>query len=116
MALAALIIRRHPPELKHLVLANSLPAMYLWDEAESKLLEPMPTWVKEGLGRNPTDPEFRRALDAMQAVHACRIQPFPPEFTRSIDASYGPTSDRTVINAMYAQHHFFSCCCADPSL
>jgi proline-specific peptidase len=97
---AALVLRRHPAGLKHLVLGNSLPSMKLWDEAEGRLMTAFPDWVKEGLGKPQADPAFRRALDAVHAVHAVRVQPFPPEFVRSIDASYGPTADRTVLEAM----------------
>jgi proline-specific peptidase len=100
MLSSALVIRRHPPGLKHLILANCLAAKDLWTASECELMLKFSQEVLDGLEKPTTDPEFLKALYTVQGKHGCTVQPFPEDFKRSLEACYGPNGDTTVINAM----------------
>ena len=95
------LLRRAPRGLKHLVLANSLASMALWDTSEAQLVARFPQDVQEDLQMEKTDRvRFRAALDKFYAVHAVAVTPMPLEFTRSLDFQLGEDGDSTVSTAM----------------
>ncbi|TFY59299.1 hypothetical protein EVG20_g7843 [Dentipellis fragilis] len=96
-------IRRQPQGLKHLVLADSLPSMALWNQSNMQLLQPFPQEIKEGIMAGLSDPDrYHKALLVYHAEHGCRIKPFPAEFLYTLDQVRPDVGDITVSKAMFS--------------
>jgi proline-specific peptidase len=95
-------VRRQPPGLRHLVLANSLTAMALWNRSVGERIATMPKDVQEKIAGGPSDVDtFLEGMLAMYAQYGCRTKPIRPELLESLDWEYSKTKgDRTVNNAM----------------
>ncbi|KAJ7165692.1 proline-specific peptidase [Mycena crocata] len=96
------IVRRQPPGLRYLVLANALASAKLRNEAISRLRPALPEDVQailkkhEGEGTTKSD-EYKAAMMVFWAKHGCKVQPFPAEFLHSIRLT---DEDPTVLEAM----------------
>jgi len=92
-------VRRQPVGLKHLVLTNALASVGLYREAQSKLLETFPEWVREGMAAGIKDTRKYPALKEFYAKHVCNVSPWPEEVTDSFDQVYTEKGDATVMSA-----------------
>jgi len=96
------IVRRQPPGLRCLVLANTLASSKLRNEALARLRPGLPEDVQATLKRHEEagttkSAEYKAAMMVFYGKHGCRLQPFPPEFLHSISL---PDEDPTVLDAM----------------
>jgi hypothetical protein len=59
-----------------------------WYKSRAQQAKEFPQWVQDavkgGPGANPS-PEFAKAMEAIRAVHGCRLNPQPPEYVYSMD-------------------------------
>ncbi|KAL6299313.1 proline iminopeptidase [Sparassis latifolia] len=93
-------VRRQPPGLRHIIIADSLAASSLWNQSNMQLLQDMPKDVQEGMAGGMKDPtKFRAALAQFHAVHGCTAKPFPKELAYSFDQVFGENGDPTVATA-----------------
>ncbi|KAJ7733258.1 proline-specific peptidase [Mycena maculata] len=96
------IVRRRPPGLRRLVLANTLANAKLRNESLTRLRPGLPEDVQatlkkhEQMGTTKSE-EYKAAMMVFWAKHGCRLQPFPAEFLHSITL---PDEDSTVLDAM----------------
>ncbi|KAI0749647.1 proline-specific peptidase [Daedaleopsis nitida] len=95
---AEFVLRRHPPGLRRLVIANSPASIALWRQSFAELLQAFPQDVKDAMERGPDgDREGHyNAILKVYAVHGCRVQPFPEELVKTVASTYGVEADRTV--------------------
>lgn len=103
------IIRNRPEVagLRHLVVSNSLASIKDWLAANSQQLALFPEDVQASIkaGRNADVVAYRDALIKFNAVHCCRVTPFPKEVVYTFDQNHGIDADRSVTNAMYAEFY-----------
>ena len=93
-------VRRQPPGLRKLVLADSLAASSLWNQSNAQLVQSFPKEVQEGLMGGLENPEaFQAALREFHAHHGCLVKPLPAEFLYSLDQVFGENGDMTVATA-----------------
>ncbi|KAJ7434631.1 proline-specific peptidase [Mycena galericulata] len=96
------IVRRQPPGLRRLVLSSVLASAKLRNEKLARLRPGLPEDVQaafkkhEAAGTTKSE-EYKAAMMVFWAKHACRLQPFPPEFLHSINLA---DEDPTVLDAM----------------
>ncbi|KAJ7641591.1 proline-specific peptidase [Roridomyces roridus] len=99
-----LIVRRKPPGLRCLVLANALANGKLYAESFARLCLGLPEDVQATLKRHQEagttkSAEYKAAMMGFWAKHGCRVQPFPPDFLHSLEYS---NDNSTVSDAMMA--------------
>lgn len=99
---------RQPPLLKALVIANSPASMALWKAAALALRRELPSEVQAALdyheAAHSTDSDdYRAATEVFYARHVCRVQPMPPEVSRTFAAI---DADPTVYHAMNGPTEF----------
>lgn len=93
-------VRKQPPGLKRLILADSLAASSLWNQSNMQLLQAFPEDVQQGFAAGMKDPpKFWAALQKFHAVHGCIVNPFPTEFRYTMEQVFGPDGDPTVATA-----------------
>ncbi|KAJ7484282.1 proline-specific peptidase [Mycena latifolia] len=96
------IVRRQPRGLRRLVLANALASAKLRNEAIARIRPGLPEDVQASLKQHEAagttkSAEYKAAMMVFYAKHACRLQPFPPEFLYSIGLA---DEDPMVLDAM----------------
>ncbi|KAF8960222.1 proline iminopeptidase [Flammula alnicola] len=102
---AEFAVQKQPTGLKHLILTNSLAASSLWNKSNMQLLQGFPQDVQEGIAAGMKDPaKFSAALEKYYAVHGCTVNPFPKEYTATLDTLFGPNGDLTVASAPILQN------------
>ena len=77
-----------PKGLKSLVISDSPASMELWVQEANKLREELPPEIQKTLleheaAGTTTSKEYTTAMMEFYARHVCRVQPMPPEVTRS---------------------------------
>ncbi|GBE89279.1 proline iminopeptidase [Sparassis latifolia] len=93
-------VRRQPPGLRRLILADSLPSSSLWNKSTAQLIYTMPKEVQEGMACGLKNPRrFKAALAQFHAQYCCTTKPFPKELAHSFDLVFGPHGDPTVAHA-----------------
>ncbi|RDX56731.1 proline iminopeptidase [Lentinus brumalis] len=93
-------VRRQPRGLQKLILADSLPAIDLWNASNAQLVQTFPKEVQEGLMGGMKDPKaFQGALREFHAHYGCLVKPLPAEFIYSLDQVFGENGDPTVASA-----------------
>jgi pimeloyl-ACP methyl ester carboxylesterase len=93
--IAEFAVRRKPQGLRHLVLADSLSSMAVYNAGWDRLVsaEGMPAGVKEGISKGFADlPVFKAALFEFFAIHGCRIKPLPEDFIMGIEPGFVNTA------------------------
>ncbi|KAF5346296.1 hypothetical protein D9758_011529 [Tetrapyrgos nigripes] len=106
---AEFIVRRRqlrppaPTGLRKLVLTNCLASASLRNAAIRSLRQKLPKDVLKTLqfheeAGTTKSVEYRAAMDIFWQCHACRLDPWPEEVTRSI--KYWPERDPTVLDSM----------------
>jgi proline-specific peptidase len=97
-------VRRQPAGLRHLVLANSLTAMALWNRSFSERLAAMPKDVQEKIAAGPSNlAPFLEGMLALYAEYGCRTKPIRPELLDTLSWVYGKEGkegDRTAGKGM----------------
>ncbi|KAJ7065980.1 proline-specific peptidase [Mycena belliarum] len=96
------VVRRQPHGLRRLVLSSALASAKLRNEAIGRLRPGLPDDVQASLKKHEAagsikSEEYKAAMMVFYAKHACRLQPFPPEFLYSINHA---EKDPTVLDAM----------------
>ncbi|KAJ7217071.1 proline-specific peptidase [Mycena pura] len=96
------IVRRQPPGLRSLVLANALASSKLRNESLARLRPGLPEDLQATLKRHEEagttkSAEYKAAMMLFWGKHGCRVQPFPPEFLHSISLT---DEDPTVLDAI----------------
>ncbi|TYC48325.1 alpha/beta fold hydrolase [Rhodobacterales bacterium] len=99
---------RKPSGLKGLVIANSPPSMKLWVAEANRLREDLPEDVQATLleheAAGTIDSEaYKAASRVFYNRHVCRLDPWPPEVSRTFQIMDG---DSTVYNAMNGPTEF----------
>ncbi|KAK0442688.1 proline iminopeptidase [Desarmillaria tabescens] len=95
-------VRRQPDELRHLVLANSLADMEMWDASTGELSKAFPDDVQKGLAVGVADMEaYGNALKAFHKKHGCLVDPWPEELVYSMDQSISPSAAVSVAVGMF---------------
>ncbi|KAL0955742.1 hypothetical protein HGRIS_001958 [Hohenbuehelia grisea] len=99
---------RHPPGLKHLIIADSPASMPLWEETTAALLAEFPEETRETLRRHEeagtTDSqEYQEAVMEFYKKHVCRLEPWPQEIQESFK---GLSEDPTVYHTMNGPSEF----------
>ena len=93
-------VRKQPPGLKRLIVADSLAASSLWNKSNAQLLQAFPEDVQQGVAGGMKDPEkFGPALQKFHARHGCTIVPVPEELSYTMLQVFGPDGDPTVAAA-----------------
>jgi L-proline amide hydrolase len=97
-----------PKGLGALVIADAPASMELWMREANRLREGLPPAVQATLLRHEKagtmdSREYNAALRVFYDKHVCRINPWPPEVQRSIDAA---TEDPTVYMTMNGPSEF----------
>lgn len=93
-------VRKQPPGLKHLILADSLAASSLWNQSNMQLLQTFPEDVQQGIAAGMKDPaKVWPALQKFHAVHGCIVKPVPQEFVYTMEQVFGPAGNPTVATA-----------------
>ncbi|GJJ12655.1 hypothetical protein Clacol_006899 [Clathrus columnatus] len=93
-------VRKQPPGLKHLVLANATPSMDLWVQSMLQLLKEFPPEIEEDIKGGFKNPAaYYKALQIFQAKHACIVKPWPTDIVETMEAVFGPEGDITVSSA-----------------
>jgi len=93
-------VRKQPPGLKRLIVADSLAASSLWNKSNAQLLQASPEDVQQGVAGGMKDPEkFGPALQKFHARHGCIIVPVPEELSYTMLQVFGPDGDPTVAAA-----------------
>jgi L-proline amide hydrolase len=99
---------RRPPGLSRLVIANSPASMALWRAEAGRLRSALPAEVQAVLDRHEAagtvhDPAYLQATAAFYAKHVCRLQPMPPEVSRTFALM---EEDPTVYHVMNGPNEF----------
>ena len=99
---------RRPAGLSALVIANSPSSMPVWVAEANRLRRQLPREVQETLLRHEaegttTSPDYVAASRVFYARHVCRLEPWPPEVTRTFEAM---DADPTVYHAMNGPTEF----------
>lgn len=95
---------KKPKGLKNLVLHSAPAALYLWEEANKRLLKEMPEEVQTTIEKHEKektyeDPEYEKAVMRFQKRFFCRLDPWPKELTEAMEDM---GKDPTVYMTMYA--------------
>jgi proline-specific peptidase len=94
-------VRRQPPGLRHLVLADSLTSMALWNKSVGERTATLPQEAQDKIAAGPGNiTAFREGLDVLYGEYGCRVKPMPAEMAASLELNWGETRDRTVADAM----------------
>jgi len=99
---------RHPPGLKHLVVADAPASMALWEDCAVGLVKQLPQNLQDVIKKHEADgttdaPEFQQAMDVFYKKHVCRLDPWPEELLASF-ASMG--EDPIVYHTMQGPSEF----------
>ena len=99
---------RRPAGLKSLVIADSPASMALWVAEANRLRLELPPDIQAALLRHEAagttaHPEYEAATQAFYRRHVCRLDPWPPEVTRTFEAM---ASDPTVYGTMNGPNEF----------
>lgn len=99
---------RRPAGLTALIIANSPSSMPVWVAEANRLRLDLPAEVQKTLleherAGTTSSPEYREASHVFYARHVCRLDPWPPEVTRTFDAM---DRDPTVYLAMNGPTEF----------
>jgi L-proline amide hydrolase len=99
---------RRPPGLKAIIFANSLASMQTWVAEANRLRTELPPEVQATLRRHEaagtlTDPDYLAAARVFYMRHVCRVDPWPPEVTRTFELM---DLDNTVYTAMNGPTEF----------
>lgn len=99
---------RRPSGLCALVIADSPASMALWVAEANRLRLALPPDTQDALLRHEVagttaHPEYEAATQAFYRRHVCRLDPWPPEVTRTFDAM---ASDPTVYGTMNGPNEF----------
>ncbi|MDQ0474359.1 proline iminopeptidase-family hydrolase [Labrys wisconsinensis] len=99
---------RRPAGLKALVIANSPSAMPVWVAEANRLRRDLPEDVQRTLlaheaAGTTASPDYVAASRVFYARHVCRLDPWPPEVTRTFEAM---DADPTVYLAMNGPTEF----------
>lgn len=91
MLAAHYVSHRHPPGLRHLVLASGAPSMHLWVESTRQLMQKLPKELRETIEKHERegstdDPEYQKGMDIFYAKHVCQLTPWPEELNTSFSA------------------------------
>ena len=94
---------KKPKGLKHLILHSTPAAMYLFEDANKKLLKQMPEEIQKTIEKHEEegsyeDPEYEKAVMEFQKKFFCRVDPFPKELTEAMEEM---GKDPTVYMTMY---------------
>jgi len=113
MLASEFVIRRQPTGLRKLIIADSLPAMELWDKSNEIFREVLPKEVQEDLKLGFKDKvRYRKALEIYYSRHGCTLNPPPKEIASAVldpifgDRETGEGGDPTVSIAMYVNPTF----------
>ncbi|TFY60558.1 hypothetical protein EVG20_g7376 [Dentipellis fragilis] len=98
---------RSPGRLKHLVIADTPASMKLWKEAlqmllQGLLMETGATWRKEEEDATASG-DCREILRQFYQRHVCRLEPWPPSLTESVNAM---EKDSTVRRSLLGPSQF----------
>lgn len=101
---------RAPKGLRHLVLADSFPAMDLWNKACGVLLQGLPEDVQEAIRTHDEegkrgDPAYQAAAGMFFQKYVCRTQPMPESIGQCMQSK---AEDPTVL------HHMCVLLCSPP--
>ena len=99
---------RRPLGLQALVIADSPASMALWVSEANRLRLALPPAVQDALLRHEVagttaHSEYEAATQAFYREHVCRLDPWPPEVTRTFVAM---ASDPTVYGTMNGPNEF----------
>ncbi|ETD90598.1 proline iminopeptidase-family hydrolase [Rhodobacter capsulatus] len=99
---------RRPKGLKAIIFANSLASMPTWVAEANRLRAELPPEVQDTLLRHEragtlSDPDYLAASRVFYLRHVCRLDPWPPEVTRTFALM---ERDSTVYNAMNGPTEF----------
>lgn len=99
---------RRPAGLKAIIFANSLASMPTWVAEANRLRAELPAEVQQTLLRHEaagtlTDPDYLAASRVFYLRHVCRLDPWPPEVTRTFELM---DLDNTVYRAMNGPTEF----------
>jgi proline-specific peptidase len=101
MLAAELCVRRQPAGLRHLIIANSLTSMTLWNKSVVERTATMPKDVQDKIAGGPGNlAAYVEGMLALYAEYACRTKPMQQELLDSLDWLYGENGERTVTEAM----------------
>jgi proline-specific peptidase len=86
---AEFVVRRQPAGLQHLILANSLTEMSLWNESHVQLRKTCPQEVQDALREHEAagtiwSPEYQEATLKFYEKYACLMRPIPKELVFSL--------------------------------
>ena len=99
---AEFVVRRQPAGLKHLILANSLTEMHLWNESHAQLRKNCSQEVQDALRENEKagtidSPKYREAKLKFYEKYACLVRPIPNELVFSLQQTEeDPTVSKTM--------------------
>lgn len=97
---AELAVRRKPKGLRHLVLADTLPAFDLWMQSTIQLMQRFPKEVQEGLMVGMKEPKrYHEALLSFHRAYGCTLDPQPREYLYALEQVFGEEGDPTVATA-----------------
>ena len=91
-----------PAGLRSIIVADAPASMPLWVAEAARLRDALPREVSETLARHEAagstgDPEYREAMLVFYGRHLCRLDPWPPEVTRTfVLLEQDPTVYRTM--------------------
>lgn len=107
MLASEFVIRRQPTGLRKLVVADSLPAMELWNKSNEIFKKELPEEIQEDLKLGLKDKiRYRKALEVHYSRHGCTLDPPPKEIASAVldpifgDRETGEGGDPTVSIAM----------------
>ena len=90
MLASEFVIRRQPAGLRKLIIADSHPAMELWNKSNEILRKELPKEVQEDLELGLKDKvRYRKALEVHYSRHGCTLNP-PPEELASVGSPVDP--------------------------
>jgi len=97
-----------PTGLASLVIADSPASMELWVAEANRLREALPpevqaTLLKHEAAGTTDSPEYNAAVRVFYDRHVCRVNPWPPEVTRTFEAM---AKDPTVYHTMNGPSEF----------
>jgi len=85
MLASEFVIRRQLPGLRKLIIADSLPAMELWDKSNEIFKKELPKEVQEDLKLGFKDKiRYRKALEVHYSRHGCTLNPPPKEIASAV--------------------------------
>ncbi|KAI0318464.1 proline-specific peptidase [Amylostereum chailletii] len=99
---------RHPPGLRHLILADSLASMELWEVSVNKLLSRFPEEFREMLHKHEREgttdsKEYQDGMAVFYQKHICTLDPWPEDLVK---AFAGMEEDPTVYSTMLGTSEF----------